>query len=687
MATKKQTKTRGKQARRGSFLKLLLGAVLLCVLGGLAAALSLLRDLPRFDRLTDYEPKLATHLLTVEGREVAAFYNERRTVVPMDRIPKILRQAVISSEDKDFYSRTGGVSATGILRALFKRVTGGRIEGGSTITQQVVKTFLLSGEEEGASRGRTWKSFRRKLREVVLAERISNNLSRDDILYLYLNQIYFGHLRYGVEEAARYYFGKHVWELGLGEAALLAGMPQSPQGYSPIHHPEAAKRRQLYVLHRLREDGVISEAQEKAEEVRPIAVHPPQDPKAGYYNEEVRHYLEVRYGLTALYEGGLQVTVGMDPELQDAAVDALAKGLASLDKREGYGDVKPEAAMVAIDPQSRRVLALVGGTDFEKTQFDRAVQAHRQPGSSFKPFVYAAALDSGKVTAATVMLDSPELVRDPRTGVVWKPVNDEGEDFEGPITLRRALAESKNTVAVKLIEAVGPDPVIDLAHKLGIVSELPHTLTLGLGAGEVSLLELCNAYATFDAQGRYAPPLLVERVVDRKGQLLEGHGGDGSQVLRPEVAYIVTDLLQSVISEGTGRRAHELPGPLAGKTGTPSDARDAWFIGYSRDLVAGAWVGFDDHRPLGRETGASAALPLWMAFMGKALKTHPPQPFWVPPQVVFAKVDPATGKLAPPNAAQAETEPFLPGTAPTAVALPAGQAHDKDLFLRGDRSL
>ena len=255
----------------------------------------------------------------------------------------------------------------------------------------------------------------------MLAERISQNLSRDEILYLYLNQIYFGHMRYGVEEASRYYFGKHVWELGLGEAALLAGMPQSPQGYSPLHHPEAAKRRQLYVLHRMREDGVITEKEELAEAAKPIVVHPPDEPSADYYLEEVRRYLEARYGSTALYEGGLQVTVGLDPQLQRIAVEAVEKGLQQLDKRQHFDQVKPEAAFTVVDPDSRRVLALVGGRDFKHSSFDRAVQAHRQPGSAFKAFVYAAAIDSGQYTAASVMTDTPEVVRIPETGEVWKP--------------------------------------------------------------------------------------------------------------------------------------------------------------------------------------------------------------------------------------------------------------------------
>lgn len=667
--------------RAWRLLRLVAAVGLALVLLVVGIALWELRDLPRFDRLTDYAPKLATGLYTVDGEEVGAFYHERRTVVPMERIPKALREAVVSAEDKDFYHRQGGISVTGILRAVVKRLLpGGRVEGGSTITQQVVKTFLLSPE----------RTFSRKWREIVLAERISKNLSHDEILYLYLNQIYFGHQRYGVEEASRYYFGKHVWEIGLGEAALLAGMPQSPQAYSPIHHPDAAKRRQLYVLHRMREDGVINEKEEQAEAAKPITVHPPDEPPADYYLEEVRRYLEARYGATAVYEGGLQVTVGLDPQLQRIAVEAVEKGLEQLDKRQHFDQVKPEAAFTVVDPTTRRVLALVGGRDFKRLSFDRAVQAHRQPGSAFKAFVYAAAIDSGQYTAASVMTDTPEVVRIPDTAEVWKPVNHELADFEGPMTLRRALAESKNTVAVKLIVGLGADPVIAMAHRMGIVSELPKTLTLGLGAGEVTLLELTNAYATFDAGGTFTPPLLVVRVLDSRGRVLETDEARGQQVLRPEVAYIMTDLLQSVISDdrGTGRRARSLPGPLAGKTGTPSDYRDAWFVGYSNALVAGAWVGFDDHRPLGmEETGGRAALPIWMAFMEKALKLHPPQPFPVPSSIVFARVDEASGKLSAPGDAEGKQEPFLPGTVPTGVAQPSGQAHQKDLFLREDRPL
>ncbi len=649
--------------------------------GILAAAFSFafLRELPRFDSLLDYEPKEATRLVTPEGEEVASFSHERRTVVPMDKIPKLLREAVISAEDKEFYSRPGGVSPSGILRALVKRyLLRGRIEGGSTITQQVVKTFLVGSE----------RTFRRKIREAILAERISNHLSKDEILWLYLNQIYFGHERYGVEEAARYYFGKHVWELDVGEAALLAGMPQLPQAYSPIHHPEAAKRRQLYVLHRMREDGWIDAAEEKRWGDAPIVAHPPPAPPGPYYAEEVRRYLEARYGAPLLYEGGLTVTVGMDPELQRAAQSAVAQGLAELDKRERYRATPlPEAAFAAIDPKDRRVLALVGGSDFRKTPFDRAVQAKRQPGSAFKPFVYAAAVESGKYSSASVVLDTPELVRDPVTGTTWRPQNDEKESFEGPMTLRRALAESKNTVAVKLIEGLGAAPVMDLAHRAGIVSELPNSLTLGLGTGEVSLLELVDAYATFDDGGSYAPPRMVLRAVDRKGKLLEDDGLAARPAVKPEVAFVVTDLLRGVIEEptGTGRRAKDLPGPLAGKTGTATDERDAWFVGYSSSLVAGAWVGFDDHRPLGSyEQGAHAALPIWIAFMKAALARHPPSAFAPPPGIVFATIDPTTGKLAAPGDPDGLSEPFLPGTQPTATALPPGENHDKDLFLRGD---
>ncbi len=641
------------------------------------------RDLPRFDSLLDYEPREATRLFTPDGRQVGAFFHEDRTVVPFDQIPKILEQAVISSEDKDFYTRVGGVSFTGILRGFVKHyIFRGRLEGGSTITAQVVKTFLLSPE-------RTW---RRKIREAVLAERIGAHLSRDEILYLYLNQVCFGHERYGVEEASRYYFGKHVWEIDVGQAAMLAGMVQRPQAFSPIHHPQEAKRRQLYVLHRMAEDGVITPADEAAWAARPIEVRKkPEDAAGPYYVEEVRRYLEARYGPAQLYEGGLSVTVGMDPDLQRAAEAAVAAGLAGIESRHHYADGLPEAAFAAVDPVDRRVLALVGGGNFAKSSFDRATQAKRQPGSAFKPFVYSAAIDSGKFTAASVVLDTPVVVRDPATGREWKPQNDERDVFEGPMTLRTALARSKNTVSVQLTEAVGTQAVADMAHRMGIVSKLPEdSPTIALGTGDVSLLELTNAYATLDDGGQVAEPRIVLRVADRKGKVLEDDPVSPKSALRPEVAYIVTSLLQAVIDDptGTGHRAHDLPGPLAGKTGTPSDFRDAWFVGYSSSLVAGAWIGFDDHRPLGAgEQGARAALPIWMAFMKRALALRPPAPFAAPPSVVVARVDPATGKLAPPEDPDGVDEPFVPGTQPTATALPPGESHGKDIFLQGDQPL
>ncbi len=655
----------------------LLGVVLL----GAGALWWICRDLPRFDSLLDYEPREASHLYTADGQEVGAFFHECRTVVPMEKIPKILRQAVLSSEDKDFYKRIGGVSFTGIARGFIKHyIFRGRREGGSTITAQVVKTFLLSPEV----------SLTRKIREAVLAERIGSHLSRDEILYLYLNQVCFGHDRYGVEEASRYFFGKDVWELDLGQAAMLAGMLQLPQAYSPIHHPEAAKRRQLYVLHRMAEDGAITDAQEAEWAAKPIATRTLEEPPGPYYAEEVRRYLQARYGADRVYEGGLAVTVGMDPKLQKAAEEAVAFGLKGIESRQRYHDGDPEAAFAAIDPADRRVLALVGGSDFKKTSFDRATQAKRQPGSSFKPFVYSAAIDSGQFSSASVVLDTPVLVRDPVTGKDWRPQNDERDEFAGPMTLREALAQSKNTVSVKLTEALTPQAVGAMAHRMGIVSPLPEdSVTIALGTGSVSLLELVNGYATLDAQGQVAEPRMVLKVVDRKGKILEEDPLTAKPAVRPEVAFVVTTLMQAVISDpkGTGYRAHELPGPLAGKTGTPSDFRDAWFVGFSSTLVAGAWIGFDDHRPLGAgEQGARAALPIWMEFMRQALVLRPPGAFTVPPSVVFARVDTTTGKLAPPNDPDALDEPFVPGTQPTAVALAPDQRHGKDLFLAPDSS-
>ncbi len=767
-------------------LRLAALAVLAGGAGGGAWIAAIVWDLPTFEHLLDYKPKEATRVLGADGSLVAVLAEERRTVVPPEEIPEVLRKAIISAEDAGFYQHEG-VSYSGIARAFVKNLASGETrQGASTITQQVVKTFLLSPE----------RTYQRKIRELVLAKRLEENLSKDEILYLYLNQIYFGHRRYGVEEASRYFFGKGVKDLGLAEAALLAGLPQSPARLSPFAHPERAKARQTYVLGRMLDNGFITRAEHDREVARPLPLAPRPEALPGpYYGEVVRQVLLERYGEEVVMTGGLTVTIAMDPRLQRAADRAVEDALVAYDRRHGYrgtlgapdpamvakaakdlaeeradaperafvGDVKAgrareatpgvvvagvvetvgpkeatidlagvkaklpasearwagkslpetlragevalvevkrvakgevtvglfqepevEGALVALDPASRRVRALVGGRSFQTSKFNRATQAKRQPGSAFKPFVYGAAIESGRWTAASLVSDAPETFRDPWTGKDWKPQNYD-RAFEGTISLRRAVAMSKNTVPVRIVSELGVDAVIDFARRAGIAGDLPKSHTLALGTGEVTPLELASAYATLAGGGLAGEPVFVERVVARDGRVLEEAADEARATITPAVAYVVTDLLRGVVEEGTGRAAADLARPAAGKTGTTSDGTDAWFAGYTPDLVAVSWVGFDDaRRKLGRgEAGGRTALPAWIDLMREAHSGKPIRAFEPPAGVDVAAIDPATGLLAAEGAPALEL-PFLPGTAPTAQAIAPGvSAEDTpaDLFL------
>ncbi len=850
------------------------------VLGGLAAAGGLTvfawtRELPAFDTLKDYRPLVSTRVYGLDGSEVFAFARERRTVVPFGQIPAVMRQAVLAAEDAKFYEHEG-VDYLAIGRCLAKGlVRGGVACGGSTITQQVVKTFLLQSD---------WR-VKRKVKELVLAPRLERNLTKDEILYLYLNQIYLGHRRYGVEEASRFYFGKSVRDLSVGEAAMLAGLVQSPERLSPAKHPDAAKARQRYVLRRMVEVGFLDPKVAETEAARPVRVVRHEEPAGLWYADAVRKALDARYGASVVETDGLVVEVAMSPFLQRAAEAALEADLRLVDKRHGWrgapqhldekqlaavlplwrerlaavmplrgellvwdlgrvdsdeidsdpdadvkrrvrvrpleageiyaalvekvedkaavvdlgnargtlplsecawarrwnptawtppprrmGDaVKPgdivavrvlpgkvsaadaaragralplsleqvprvQGALVAVDPATRGVRALVGGYDFALSQFNRAIQARRQPGSAFKPFVWGAAVESRRFTPATLVYDTPDLYRDPWTGKEWKPQNFERDEYDGPMLLKAALAHSKNTVSVKLVDALGADAVVDFARRAGIESELPRSLSLALGTGEVTPLELVNAFATLASEGFYAPPVLITRVRDRDGNLLEeipprgppprfpppqaapevaapdpaaaappavappqvgaaigsptlirgpdtaGTAAPAPMGLSPEVAYVVLSMMRDVVTYGTGKAAGALNRPAAAKTGTAQEHRDAWFVGMTPELVAGVWVGFDSHEPLGAHaTGAGAALPAWLGFMQAAVGGRPPLDFPPPPGVEFARVDPHTGLLARDQAADAPFAVFLSGTAPSREA--ADRAAPQNFFM------
>lgn len=837
---------------------LILGAVglVLAIAVGTGAYVYFSRDLPSPEALRNYQPPQVTKVTCADGSLCAEFYLERRTLVRIEELPKHVRDSFLAAEDADFYKHEG-LDFFGITRAAIKNlIPGSRKSGASTITQQVVKNLLLTPE----------RSLGRKIREWILTPRVEEALTKDQILNLYINQIYYGQRRYGLEEAALYYFGKHAKDLSIGEAAVLAGTPQSPHRINPETNIVRAKNRQRYVLGQLMQHGFLPKEQVEPELEKPIVLAPrPPPPVGGYYAEEIRRTLIERYGEKAVLEGGLRVEIAMVPKLQATAEDAVRTGLEAVDRRQGYRgalgtveagqfarlkglidhrieeagrrqkdaeyvadlaplasaslepaakpEAKPEAkpgtvpvtaieqqqegaeeqrpelnpeeeappsaeetlvasvplrplkeglrltgfvsavdekkgiakvdlvgrtaeitfptvkwarqkgkgapsdiadvfqvgelvrvritkalpapasveatldqipvvqgGLVVVNPTNRNVVAMVGGYDFERSPFNRATQAKRQPGSSFKPFIYAAAMGSGRFTPLSLVNDAPEAIRDPYTGKQWKPKNYDGR-FDGPMTLRQALTKSKNTVSVRIIEAITPATAIDYARRAGIHSTLPENLTLALGTGDVTMMEAVNAYATLQAGGRYAEPLLVLRVRDTSGKVLEEHAPAFEETLPPAVAYLTTSLMRSVVEEGSATAVRELNRPAAGKTGTTNEAKDTWFSGYTMDWVASAWVGFDDNLPLGNsETGGRAALPIWLDFMRVAHQGLPVRDFEVPPGIVQVRIDPETGLLAG-NSRPGRLEPFLEGTAPTAEAPPVGQVDTSTFFL------
>jgi penicillin-binding protein 1A len=511
------------------------------------------------------------------------------------------------------------------------------VQGGSTITQQVTKSLLLTPE----------KSYARKIKEAILAYRIEKSLSKTDILSIYLNQIYLGQRSYGVEAAAQTYFNKSAADLNLAESALLAGLPKAPSAYSPIRHPDRAKRRQQYVLERMAESGYITRDEAQAALDYPLKIAPAENKNitvAPYIAEQVRQYLQTAYGNAPLYGEGLKVYTSVNLLMQGAAQRAVEAGLKAFEKRQGVkkGEPRVQGALVAMEPRTGYVKALVGGLRFLENQFNRATQARRQPGSAFKPIVYAAALDKA-YTTSSIIIDAPIVFPSRGKQPFWEPRNFDRE-FEGPVTFRHALSHSRNVITVKILQDIGVGYAIKYARRLGISSPLEPNLTLALGSSGVSLLELTRAYTVFANQGMLVEPLFITKIVDRHGNVLEENKPRLSQVISAETAYLMTSLLQSVVEEGTGRGVRALNRPCAAKTGTTSDMRDAWFIGYTPDLITGTWVGYDIEKPLGkRETGAVAASPIWLRFMQEVLEGTEIQVFPVPDGIIFRQIDADTG--------------------------------------------
>jgi penicillin-binding protein 1A len=744
------------------FLVLIVLGVFLAAGAGIGLYYWAQEDLPGFTKLSDYSPALATTVRARDGRILGYFYREKRFLIPLSMMSPITVKAFLAAEDSGFYQHEG-VDLPGIFRAAVKNfIAGGIVQGGSTITQQVIKSMLLTPE----------RSYERKLKEVILAYRLEKYLSKDEILTIYLNQIYLGAKAYGVEAAAREYFGVNASQLSLAQAALLAGLPKAPSRYSPYGNPERARERQLYVLARLRDLGWIDRGEYEAAVNEPLVYGAQEDPswKVGpYYLEEVRRQLVESYGEDMVYGGGLQVRTAMDMDHQVVADQALRAGLVETAKRHGWqgpvrhidegeyeeflgarkdieskpgdwmqvlvtgvekagakvrfgtksgivpvasmswarvlnpklapeeagkvgdarkvlkpGDViwvsveevaqdkpwklkleqepKVEGALVSIDPRSGEVLALCGGYDFFRSQFNRATQALRQPGSAFKPIVYSAALDNG-FTAASIVLDAPIVYQD-GSGEMWKPENFEGI-FYGPTLLRTALVKSRNLVTIRVAQQVGIQKIVERGKALGLTGLMEPNLSLALGSGQFTPLNLCQAYTAFPRGGTSIKPRLIESVVSPWGEQLFSAKEEVTEAISPETAYIISHLLQQVVQYGTGARAKVLGRPVAGKTGTTNDEQDAWFMGFSPYLLTGVWVGYDQVRPMGKyETGARAALPIWIDYRSKVEPGYPVQDFQAPPGIVMARVDARTGRLAGPGATEAYMLPFANGTEP-----------------------
>jgi penicillin-binding protein 1A len=767
------------------------------------------KDLPGFKQITDYQPALVTTVYTRNDEVLGHLYREKRFLVGLDQLPDYLPAAFLAAEDAGFYQHEG-VDFAAIARAVLANLKAGGIkQGASTITQQVIKALLLTPE----------RSYERKLKEAILAYRLERYLTKDEILTIYLNHIYLGASAYGVEAAAREYFGKHASELSLAEAAMLAGLPQRPSAYDPYKHFDAAKNRQRYVLAQMRDLGWITSHQYEEAVRQPIILQAMEDPSwqvGAYYLEEVRRWLVERFGEEMVYEGGLHVRTAVDLKHQAAAEEAVRKGLIASTRRRGWqgpvanlpetdwkaylaaqaeadaahdrtkpivhtvdtgevdpvaalaekieteapetapeppfaegewvealvvevskdkailrhgaiegimdvetvhwareldpskateevpavkdcrkvvsvGDViwvetvhvpdeedpawrfalqqqpKVEGALVSMDVETGEVLALVGGYSFARSQFNRATQAKRQPGSAFKPIVYSAAIDQG-LTPASIIMDAPIVYNDWEHERVWRPSNFEGV-FYGPTLLRTALTKSRNLVTIRVAEQIGIKTVIERAKAMGLETEFPENLSVALGSAEVSPLNLCQAYTTFPRGGNWIPHQIVLSVSSAWGDPLHQSEVLPQEAITPQTAYIMTKLMQEVVKDGTGFRARALKRPVAGKTGTTNDERDAWFMGFTPYLMTTVYVGFDENEPMGKyETGSRAASPIWVDYRLAVEDGYPKQDFRQPPGIEMVRVDADNGLIAGASTEESYFLPFKDGTQPSQVS-------------------
>ncbi|MGA1864209.1 MAG: penicillin-binding protein 1A [bacterium] len=743
------------------------------------------KQLPDLSILKEYEPSLITRVYSSNGESLAYFCLEKRILVPYNSLPLHLIQAIISVEDANFYKHHG-LEFEGILRATLRNLKHrGFVEGGSTITQQLTRSLMLHSE----------KTIIRKFKEVLLALELEKVYSKEKIIEMYLNQIYLGKGSYGVESAARTFFGKHVENLDLSESALLAGMPKAPNHYDPYRYPKRALERRNYVLKRMMEEGYVDLNTYEKTIKFPLNLNrvEHESVQAPYFVEYVRRYIEEKYGAQTLYRGGLKVYTTLDLDAQKIAERALSSGIENLDKRQGFrplkgkeslqekttkdfsgilksfdetgelpadqflGEVievsdtqafikledsyyigilniedalwtkaesldvildpgdkiyiriqekikehqegppigqyrvslgqKPEVqgAFVALDLKTGYIKAMVGGYDFSASKYNRSVQARRQPGSAFKPFIYYTALKQG-YTLADVFIDSPIIYQDESQNKDWKPEN-YYQKFFGPTTLREALEKSRNVITIKVLKKIGIEETIETARQMGISSPLAPDLSLALGSSGISLLELTSAYGIFAAEGVKTKPLAILRVEGPEGEILEEHEPQKERVLDEQTSYLMTQALMGVVDHGTGWRAKSLGRPVSGKTGTSNNCVDAWFIGYTPDIVVGVWTGFDEYRSLGdMETGSRAAAPIWVRFMKEYLTDKPIQTFPIPNGIDFVPIDRKTGLLATKDCPVIFREAFKEGTEPKELCNSHQISHDHFVSIDMDLS-
>lgn len=645
--------------KRNSFILFIVLALTAGLIGGASGFIIFsMGDLPEIELLEEYRPSITSRVYTDTNRLLAEFYLENRTPVELTDIPEMLTKALMAAEDSRFYQHHG-LDVRGIARAMYRNLRARRImEGGSTLTQQLAKVLFLSPD----------RTFSRKFKEMALALRIEQRYTKQEILLLYLNQIYFGTGAYGVEAAARIYFGKPARDLNLAECAMLAGLPRSPKRYSPFKAPAGALARRAYVLSRMTRAGLITQTQADDAAKEPLPVSPTTTARGSdsYVVEYIRQKIEERFGSSILYSGGLNIYTSINDQFQEYAKQAVKTGLQQVEarhrQRSGHPRPPLQGALIAIEPSTGHILAMVGGRDYAESQFNRAVQAYRQPGSAFKPLIYAEAIERG-FGPSDLLDDSPMTVKLDRNKN-WTPENF-SRRFQGAVTLRRALTKSLNVPTVRLLDTLGIEQTVQFARSMGIRSPVAPYLSMALGSSDVTLFELTSAYSVLANHGVRIEPVAILQVSDSTGRVLFASDALPAQVVRPETAYIMTNLLRGVVERGTARKARELGRPVAGKTGTANDYRDAWFIGYTPGLVAGVWVGYDDHRTIGpRETGARAALPLWLDFMKKALDGRESEEFTAPEGLVLRQIDAATGLLSTEKCKDIIREAYVPGTEP-----------------------